>query len=138
MIVFDGVCVDHDAVGVAVDYFEAEFLDEVFGVGEDLATLVGDEGGEVFGEEARVAEAEAAVHAVGGQLQRHLPDVVLYAEVGCNARIAHQFFYLGFSKQTTCAKLLASQRFTECQVIFNAGSKDLNIVQVCLLLPDST
>lgn len=123
MIVFDGMRVDHNAVGVAVNYFVAKFLDEVFGAGEDFATFVGDEGGEVFGEEARVAEAEAAVHTVGGQLQRHLPDVVLYAKIGCSIRIAHQFFYLRFSKQTAYAKLLASQRLTQCQVIFTTGSK---------------
>ena len=43
----------------------------------DLSTLGGDHCGQGFCVETRVLEAEAAVHAVGSQLQAHLPDVVL-------------------------------------------------------------
>ena len=45
--------------------------------GAHLSALVCDQGGQRLGVEAAVAEAQAAVHAVGGQLQGLLPDVVL-------------------------------------------------------------
>lgn len=42
-----------------------------------LSALVCDQGSERLGVEAAVAEAQAAVHTVGGQLQSLLTDVVL-------------------------------------------------------------
>lgn len=42
-----------------------------------LSALVCDQGGERLGVEAAIAEAQAAVHTVGGQLQSLLTDVVL-------------------------------------------------------------
>lgn len=42
-----------------------------------LTAFVRDEGSQWLGVEAAEAKAQAAIHAVGGQLQSFLPDVVL-------------------------------------------------------------
>ena len=49
-----GVGVDHDRVGVAVDDVEVHFLDEVPGVEEDLPTLAGHHGRQMFGVEPEI------------------------------------------------------------------------------------
>lgn len=42
-----------------------------------LSAFVGDQGGQRLGVESAVAEAQASVHAVSGQLQGFLADVIL-------------------------------------------------------------
>mmetsp|Transcript_12059 Transcript_12059/g.37735 ORF Transcript_12059/g.37735 Transcript_12059/m.37735 type:complete len:433 (+) Transcript_12059:905-2203(+) len=68
--------VDEDGVRVAVDHVELELLlDDGDGVLQGLPALGRDERGQGLGVEAAVLEAEAAVHGVCGELQRHLPDL---------------------------------------------------------------
>lgn len=52
-----------------------------------LPAFVCDQGGERLGVEAAVAETEAAVHAVGGQLQSLLADVVLMGNTRTSVRL---------------------------------------------------
>src|SRR5690606_22973924 len=70
--------VDEERVGVAVDDLEvALLLGDGDGLLENVAAEARDHHGERLGVEARVRKAEAAVHAVGGELERLLPNVQL-------------------------------------------------------------
>mmetsp|Transcript_103193 Transcript_103193/g.300958 ORF Transcript_103193/g.300958 Transcript_103193/m.300958 type:complete len:376 (-) Transcript_103193:2034-3161(-) len=68
--------VDKDRVRVAVDDVQLQLLlHHGDGALQSFTALGGDEGGERLRVEAAVLEAQAAVHGVGGELQRLLPDL---------------------------------------------------------------
>lgn len=75
------------SVGLAVDrrrttYVEVERLGVGLGPRQDLATLVGGEGGERQGVEAGSLVSETSVHRVGRELERLLRDVILKERAG--------------------------------------------------------
>ena len=77
LLVVGQIGVDHDRVGVAVDHLDFLTLNELLGLHEQTAAELGDQSGERFAVETRVLEAQAAVQAVGGELQRFLANIVL-------------------------------------------------------------